>query len=184
MKILKRREFGDSVLRQVARELSLAEIKSAKIRALIEDMHHTLESKKLGVGLAAPQVGESLRLVVIHVQKTQLRPDVEEFKLTVINPCITGLIGRKTQEWEGCISSGAGTAVLFAKVPRHKKVEVEYTTEKGITHKEVFEGLKAQIMQHEIDHLDGILFVDRVKDTKSYMTYAEYRKHRKNGTLQ
>jgi peptide deformylase len=167
------------VLRQVARQLTIEEIASSHIQKLIKNMHYTLVNKKLGVGLAAPQVNEPIALAVIHIQKTPLRPDVKEFSLTIINPVITKTFGRRVQEWEGCISSGQGKAGLFAKVPRYKKLELEFLDENCKKHVRKFEGLKAHVIQHEVDHLNGILFVDTVTDPKTYMTYAEYKRYRK-----
>ena len=143
-------------------------------------MRYTLIEKKLGVGLAAPQVGQHLALVVVAVRPTKLRPKVKNFDLILINPEIVKTEGYREQMWEGCISSGSkGEADLFAKVPRYKKVSVEYLDSKGSHHIKCFKGLEAQIVQHEVDHLNGILFVDRVKDTKTYMTYKEYLKVKK-----
>lgn len=176
MKVLGRTQFGNPVLRQKARRLSDHDIQSPEVQELIKNMHFTLTEKKLGIGLAAPQVGESLALAVINLQKTKVRPDVKPFKLTIINPVITKTFGYRVQQWEGCISSGAGRAGLFAKVPRYKKIELEYQDETGKKHSREFKGLRAHVIQHEVDHLNGALFVDKVKDTKTFMTYAEYRK--------
>jgi peptide deformylase len=85
--------------------------------------------------------------------------------------------------WEGCISSGAGKAGLFAKVPRYEKIELEYLDESAVSHKKVFSGLVAHVIQHEVDHLNGILFVDKVKDSTTFMTYSEYRKMKKKEVL-
>lgn len=183
MKVLGRTQFGNPVLRQTTKKLSYEKILSGKVQSLIEDMHFTLTDKKLGVGLAAPQVDEPLAIAVINIQKTALRSDVKPFKLTIINPVITQTFGRKVQQWEGCISSGAGKAGLFAKVPRYKKIELEFLDETGKKHLRKFEGLPAHVIQHEVDHLNGILFVDKVKDTKTFMTYAEYKKARRQNLL-
>lgn len=177
MAVLNRRQFGDPLLRETARRMTKSEILSEPIKHLIADMRQTLRTNELGVGLAAPQVGESVALSVIWIEPTAQRPHVENFSATIINPKIVSSHGRRVQRWEGCISGGShGTADLFAKVPRYNDVDVEYLDEKGNQHTETYTGLLAQIMQHEIDHLNGILFVDRVKDTKTYMTHAEYRK--------
>lgn len=177
MSVLKRRQFGDPVLRQAARALTQTEITSEPIKRLIADMRQTLRSNELGVGLAAPQVGESIALAVIWVEPTALRPHADTFSATIINPKVTAHHGRRTQLWEGCISAGShGTADLFAKVPRYNSVEVEYIDEEGQVRTQTFTGLIAHIMQHEIDHLNGVLFVDRVKDPTTYMTNAEYKK--------
>lgn len=177
MKVLKRIQFGNAILREVARPLTKHEILSDEIHELIQDMKYTLAHKKLGVGLAAPQVGKSVALTVIKVQPTEHRPNVKPFEAVMINPEITKFIGRRSAMWEACISGGShGKADLFAKTPRYKEVEVEYLDEKGRPQHQTFAGLPAQIVQHETDHLNGILFVDRVKDTRSYCTYSEYMK--------
>jgi peptide deformylase len=174
MKELARTEFGNPILRTVSKKLTKDKINSKKIQNLIRDMRFTLTSKKLGVGLAAPQVGEDIALSVISIHPTKHRPKVAVLELVIINPKITKLVGRRTQMWEGCLSGGKSG--LFAKVPRHNSVELVYLDEKGVRHKKFFNGLPAQVIQHEVDHLNGILFVDRVKDTKTYMTLKEYKK--------
>lgn len=178
---LKITQFGNPILRKQARLLSEEDIRSAKLQQLISAMKEMLVSKKQGVGLAAPQVGFDQAVAIIEIQKTPLRPDVTAFSLVIINPRITMVYGRKSQLWEGCISSGAGNAVLFAKVPRYKKIELEYYDEAAKKHTNIFDGLSAHVIQHEVDHLNGILFVDKVTDTTSYMTYHEYKKMKKLG---
>lgn len=176
MKQLKIVQFGNEVLRIPTAQLLPEEIQSKQTQDLISDMQSLLKKKKLGIGLAATQVGYSKSLAVIEIQKTPLRNLTEEQSLVIINPVITKVFGRKTQMWEGCISAGAGKAGLFAKVPRYKKIELMYLDEHAQVHTKVFEGLSAHVIQHEVDHLQGILFVDRVRDPKTYMTYAEYKK--------
>lgn len=178
-KSLKRVEFGNPILRAKARSLSLAEISSRQTQALIKNMHLTLSSLQLGIGLAAPQVGEGVALAVIVIRPTPHRPDVEQFELVLINPEITNTYGIKKQMWEGCISSGKGRTGLFAKVPRFNKIKVKFLDEQGRQHHKEYKGLEAHVIQHETDHLNGILFVDKVKDTTSYMTYSEYMKQMK-----
>jgi peptide deformylase len=177
MEILKRTQFGNPILREVAQKLSADEVASKKIQRLIGDMQQTLKAKKLGIGLAAPQVGESIALAIINIQPTRARSKVVPFEAVFINPEIIEMFGRKRSMWEGCISAGSGgKADLFAKVPRYKKIRVRYYDEKFKKHIKTFEGLPAQVAQHEIDHLHGKLFVDRVKDTTTYVTYSEYLK--------
>jgi len=177
MKSLTIAEFGDSILRKHARQLKPGEIESAAIQTLIKNMRHTLLSKKLGVALAAPQVGQSIALFVIAVRPTEHRPHVQEFDAVMINPQITQRIGPAKDMWEGCISSGSGQSGLFAKVARHDKVRVTYLDQKAQPQTKQFDGLVAQIIQHETDHLQGTLFVDHVTDPKTYMTLQEYKKH-------
>ena len=175
MKILPRTQFGNPILRKKTKQIARAEILSPAIQGLIRDMQHTLIEKNLGIGLAAPQISKSLALAVIAIRPTPHRPKVKEFDLVLINPVITDFIGEKASLWEGCISAGSeGKADLFAKVPRYKEVEVKYCDENGTLCHRNFKGLEAQVIQHETDHLKGILFVDHVTDTKSFMTYKEY----------
>lgn len=174
-KVLRRTQFGNPILREKARRVSSDEITSARIQELIFNMRYTLKHKKLGIGLAAPQVGKSLAIAVIAIQPTELRPNIEPFDAVLINPEIVGTSGRRTAMWEGCISGGSGgKANLFGKALRYSEVTVKYHDETGKPHQQIFTGLQAQVAQHEIDHLNGILFVDRVRDTKTYMTYSEY----------
>jgi len=175
MKVLPRTQFGDPILRKRAKRLRVKDIHSLAVQGLIQNIRHSLLTEELGVGLAAPQVGESLAITVIAIRPTLHRPDVEEFDLVLINPDIIEYIGDKTLLWEGCISGGSnGKADLFAKVPRYKQVRVKFYDEHGIMREETYEGLRAQIVQHETDHLNGMLFVDRVEDTKTFMTHHEY----------
>lgn len=169
-------QFGDPVLRGVARRLAATDICSEQTQGLVARLYDVLTTEKLGVGLAAPQVGEPAAAAVVCVQKTEARPDAKSFRLTIINPVITQTFGRRSQLWEGCISSGIKEAGLFAKVPRYRKIELEYYDKDAKKHRKTFEGLPAHVIQHEVDHLNGTLFVDRVKDPKTYMTTSEYRK--------
>ena len=175
-RLLKRTMFGNPVLRQTARRLSNAEISSAEIQELITDLRYTLAKKKYGVGLAAPQVGESVALSAIGIKPTPARPKLDPLNMVIINPVITETFGRRIGMWEGCMSCGMGKDTLFAKVPRYKKVKLAWYDEHGKHHEKAFEGFAAHVIQHETDHLNGVLFVDRVRDTKTYMMASEYRK--------
>ncbi len=163
-------------MRKKAKPLTSSQIQSGAIQKLIRNMRHTLISKKLGIGLAAPQIGKPVALSVIAVRPTEHRPKVKKFDLVLINPKISQVFGMPKQKWEGCISAGAGEANLFGKVERYSKVKVSFLNEKGESTAGVFSGLVAQVIQHETDHLNGVLFVDHVKDPKTYMTMHEYKK--------
>lgn len=177
MKTLSITQFGNPILRKTAKKLSKSEILSEETQNLINQMRHTLVSKKLGIGLAAPQVGKNISLAVVSIRPTAHRPKVKEVDLVIINPKLIETYGEKKSLWEGCISAGSnGTADLFAKVPRYSKVKIQYTDENGVKKEKLASGLMAQVLQHEIDHLNGVLFVDNVTDTKTFMTYDEYRK--------
>lgn len=174
-RILKRTEFGNPILRSGTKKLSREEILSKDIQELIADIRNTLENKRYGIALAAPQVGREISLSVIHIRPTKIRPDLPKSKWTdfvIINPKIIKTYGQTKQYWEGCIS----LSNTFAKVPRYEKVSVSYTDEKAAKQKKIFEGLLAHVLQHEIDHLGGTLFVDRVKDSSTYVSAKEYKK--------
>ena len=175
MKVLEKTEFGNPVLRQKARQLAKGEILAGEAKALITDLRHTLMMKKYGIGLAAPQVGQSVALSVICIRPTKTRPNLPKSKwaeLVIINPKIIKTYGRKKQMWEGCIS----LSDVFAKVPRYKKIQLEYLDESGVKRVKTFEGLLAHVIQHEVDLLHGILFPDIVTQPRTYMSGPEYRK--------
>ncbi len=184
MKILMRKQFGNPILRQVTQKLSAAEIASEKIQRLIADMRYTLENRKYGVGLAAPQVGYAIALSVIGIKPTPSRPDSPRVDMIVINPEIVRFYGQKAGLWEGCISFGVGANAPYAQALRNRKVRVRYVDEHGQKHEKDFEGILAHVLQHEIDHLNGILFVDRVVDSKTYMTISEYEKRHESGMME
>ncbi|MGB4967532.1 MAG: peptide deformylase [Candidatus Saccharimonadales bacterium] len=175
LKIFRLRRFGDPILRQKARQLAPAEIKSSEIQTLITDIRKTNEVKQYGVGLAAPQVGVSVALSIIGIKPTPTRPQAETFTAVIINPSYQG-IGRRTGMWEGCQSSGTGNDTLYGKALRYRRIRARWLDENAEQHDEELTGLVAHVFQHETDHLQGILFVDRVRDTRTYMLASEYRK--------
>lgn len=176
-KKLKHTQFGNPILRQEAAKVAREDIGNKDIQKLIADMRYLLVDKGMGVAMAAPQVGVSKAVVVVAVRPLAHRHTVQSFDLVLINPEVTETFGAKKPMYEGCISSGSRrTAFFFGQTQRYAKVTVTYMDEKGEKHTDSFEGLQAQIMQHEIDHLHGILFVDRVKDNKTFLTYSEYMK--------
>lgn len=168
-------KFGNPVLREKTRSLSGGEISSTEIQALIENMRYTLKEENYGVGIAAPQVGESVSLSVIGIKPTANRPELEKFETTLINPEIIETIGEKIPMWEGCVSCGSDDDILFAQVPRYKSVTLRWKDEKGKVTERTLDGFVAHVAQHEVDHLNGVLFVDRVEDTTTYMSAVEYR---------
>lgn len=171
-KVLRKTEFGNPILRNQNLKLSDKEILSPEIQQLVANMYYTLEHKKYGVGIAATQVGKNVAISVIDTKPTPTRPDLKRQKLTIINPIIVKTYGTKEPMWEGCISGSK----LYALVPRYKKVRLRWKDEKAKLHQEDFGGFLAHVIQHEIDHLNGIIFLDKVEDTKSFMTFNEYKK--------
>ena len=166
-------QAGEAVLRQQARDLSQNEIRSTEIRQLIEWMRETMRDAP-GVGLAAPQIGLSLRLAVIEdsaeVQKS-VAPErlVERHRRPVpfhviINPRLT-LAGPQAEFFEGCLSVAGFSAI----VSRSLEARVECLDENGEPKTIHAEGWYARILQHEIDHLEGTLYLDRMY-SRSFMT--------------
>ena len=180
MRILRRRQFGDPILRQKARRLSGDQILSNEVQELVKGMRHTLVSRNYGVGIAAPQVGHSIALSVIELRSTRTRPNLpkkEWVSMIIINPKIIKTYGKPEQKWESCLSLDN----VFAKAQRYQKVRIKWQDENAKSHERDIGGLLAHVLQHEIDHLDGVLFVDKVKDTKSYISESEYNKMMKKG---
>jgi peptide deformylase len=176
--ILKLTYFGNPSLRKPVRNLSAKEIMSAEIQDLIADMRHTVDVKKYGVGLAAPQIGQAIALSIVSIKQTPSRPNTVNVEMVIINPKIVKTYGRRSQMWEGCISfGGGGLNFPYAKALRWSRVRVRYFDEKSKRHEKDFGGLLAHVLQHEIDHLHGILFVDRVKDSRTYAMVSEYKKY-------
>lgn len=125
-----------------------------------------------GVGLAAPQIGESLNLAVMEIRATPTRPDLKKKgPITIVNPKITKYSKAVVEDWEGCLSFKN----VRGCVPRSKEITVLYLNEKGEKVKEKASGLWARIFQHEIDHLNGKVYVDRIKDMKTLMTFSEFK---------
>jgi peptide deformylase len=168
--------FGNPVLREVARKLTKDEILSDEIQNLIADIRYTTEKEQYGVGMAAPQVGESIALSMVAIKPTPTRPNLERFETVLINPEIVETYGEKVPMWEGCMSCGSGDDTLYAQVPRYKKIKLRWLDEKAEEREEILEGFVAHVAQHETDHTNGILFVDRVEDPRTFMMSDEYKK--------
>ena len=168
--------FGNPVLRESAKRLTPDEILSQQTQDLIKNMRHTLVEKKYGVGIAAPQVGESVALSVVGIKPTPNRPELEPFDTVLINPEIVETFGDPVDAWEACVSCGTDDDILFALVARFEKVRIQWLDEHAKSREEVIGGFAAHVMQHETDHLNGILFVDHVTDPTSFMMADEYRK--------
>jgi peptide deformylase len=172
MKILPRTQFGNPILRAKARKVSLNFLKTAKGKALIKNMIHTMR-RSGGVGLAAPQIGESLRIAVMEIRTTPDRPKTKhQGPIVVVNPVIKEYSKDTVLGWEGCLSIMS----IRGQVSRSNSVTVEYHNEDGKKVIEKASGLWARIFQHEIDHLNGVGYFDRIRDTKTIMTRSEFKK--------
>jgi peptide deformylase len=178
MKILPLTKLGNPILRKPAKQLTPQEILSDKIQTLIQDMKYTCQKNNYGVGLSAPQVGKSLSLIILGIKPTPNRPNLKPFEKILINTEILDTFGKTKPMWEACCSIGGSTndSMLYAKVPRYRKIRIQYLDENATEHTETVEGFTAQVIQHETDHLAGILFLDRVTDPKTYMLGSEYKK--------
>ena len=185
--VLKIRQAGEPVLRQKARPLSREEILDRSTQELIETMRETMHDAP-GVGLAAPQVGFSLQLVVIEdqaefIQKLPAEQVAERERRpmpfhVLINPKLTLLSSKAAEFFEGCLSVAGFTAV----VPRAKQVRVEGLNEKAEPVVIDATGWYARILQHEIDHLGGVLYVDRMK-SRTFFTQDNYGRHWKDRSV-
>jgi peptide deformylase len=166
-------ELGDPVLRERAREVTPDELRSDAVQRLIDDMVETMRAAN-GAGLAANQVGETLRIAVVEVRPGNPRyPYKPPVPLTVIvNPVIEPLDAEVEQINEGCLS----VPNLRGEVPRHLNIRVRYTDREGEGHDEIRRGLTAGTFQHELDHLDGTLFVDRVTEPATLSTWEQFER--------
>ena len=173
-------QTGDKVLRETAKEISLAEIKSAKIKKILAQMTKALSVAKDGVALAAPQIGIPLRIFIVLKEYTENKTaqelkEIQEKKtpkqnkpeiVVFINPKITKISKKKQAVKEGCLS----VTGIFGTVSRAEKVTMEANDEKGEKFSRGASGLLAQIFQHEMDHLNGILFTDTATNLEKLET--------------
>jgi peptide deformylase len=166
-------EVGHPVLRERARELTGEELASDGVQSLIDDMIETMRAAN-GAGLAANQVGETVRVAVVEVRDGNPRyPYKPPIPLTVlVNPEIEPLDEEVEQINEGCLS----VPNLRGEVPRHMNIRVRYLDRDGAEHEEVRRGLTAGTFQHELDHLDGTLFLDRVTDPSTFSTWDQFER--------
>jgi peptide deformylase len=169
-------EIGDPVLRERARELSPDEIASPEIQGLIDDLIETKRATH-GAGIAANQVGEAVRVAIVEVEEDNPRyPYKPPIPLTVIvNPTVEPVGDETVEINEGCLS----VPDLRGYLPRHLAVRVRYLDREGTEHEEVKRGLTAGTFQHEVDHLDGVLFVDR-GDPRTFATWEQFDRHQRD----
>ena len=163
-------KMGNPLLREVAKEFTKDEILSGDMQDLITDMWDTMYAYD-GIGLAAPQIGLSRQLAVIHLEEDSERyPElVESKKFIIFNPSISVLDETKQEFWEGCLSVPG----LRGPVSRPRKIKVDYLDENAKENSIELEDFLATVFQHELDHLVGKLYVDRMKDIKTLMFEEE-----------
>jgi peptide deformylase len=177
MAILKVARMGHPVLRARARALDPAEIGSPRLQQLIDDMFETMREYQ-GVGLAAPQVHQSLRLFVAGFTPDGDDPEDEPRRIRVplmalINPEITPLGPETVEDWEGCLS----IPDIRGRVPRAQSILVRAFDRKGKRVEIKASGFTARVIQHETDHLDGVLFFDRMKSFETLTFLDEFGRY-------
>jgi peptide deformylase len=174
MAIRKVARLGHPVLREKTREVTREEISSPEMRRLVKDMIETMHEYG-GVGLAAPQVHESVRLAIIEFDTDQGRYEVGESQplLVIWNARVKVLDEATSGFWEGCLSVPG----LRGYVERPSKIEVNYLDERGKPQTLTAEGFLATVFQHELDHLDGVVYVDRITDKSRFAFSEEYARY-------
>jgi len=159
-------QLGNKTLRK--KSLLVKDFYSRYLESLLEDLSDTLHEAQrkfhYGRGIAAPQIGELKRVIFI---------DTPEFKSPLINPRIVWAADRKFEVWDSCFSFNLA---FFVLVDRYYSVKVEYFDQEGTKHVIEAEDKLSELLQHEIDHLDGILATDRMKDKKKIMIRSEWEK--------
>ena len=162
-------QIGNPILRSKAQPVK--NIIDRNISELIDSLITTAIANQ-GVGIAAPQISESYRLFIVASHPSDRYPQAPTMKPTaMINPQILSHGEAIVKDWEGCLSVPG----IRGLVPRYRQIEVEYTTRQGEVKQKVLTDFIARIFQHELDHLDGILFIDRIKNKADLYTEAEYR---------
>ena len=168
MSILKVARMGHPVLRMRARALESHEIGTPRIQQLIDDMFETMHDSQ-GIGLAGPQVHESIRLFVAGVDDEEggMSP------LVMINPEVSPIGSKVEEDWEGCLS----IPDIRGRVPRAMNIRVSSLDRHGKVISLTADGFPARVVQHETDHLDGVLFLDRMKSFESVTFLDEYSRY-------
>ncbi|MBV69750.1 MAG: peptide deformylase [Myxococcales bacterium] len=180
MAVLPIRLIGDPVLRTVCRRLSLDELRSEDVQEFIDDLIETMRDAN-GAGLAAPQVGRAVAIAAVQIADNPRYPYKPNFPLTVfVNPTVTA-IGHETESlYEGCLS----VPNLRGLVSRSMHVHIDALDRHGHSITLDVHGLTAGTFQHEFDHLEGRLFVDRVEDSSTFCTWDNFDRFHKTAFVQ
>jgi peptide deformylase len=149
--------YGDPVLRKRGKDIE----KGTDLKELITDMFETMDAAR-GIGLAAPQIGKSIRLFVVDGTSLEDEPDMKDFKKAFINAVIVEEEGEPWGFEEGCLS----IPNIREEVARPEKLRIKYFDENWNAHDEEYDGMKARIIQHEYDHIEGKLFIDYLSPLK------------------
>ena len=167
-------ELGNPVLRQSAKKVE--NIGDRQIQQLIDNLIATANQAN-GVGIAAPQVAQSSQILIVASHPNARYPHAPEMEPTaIINPQNVSHSEEIVKGWEGCLS----VPVIRGLVPRYQAIEVTYIDRNGLSHKQYFTDFVARIFQHEIDHLHGITFLDRLASNLDIISEKEYEKLMRN----
>lgn len=160
---------GEPILQQSAK--TVEDVHQDNIRHLIDDMHITMLASN-GVGIAAPQVFTPLRIIIVASRPGKRYPEAPLMEpVTMINPDILWKSAEYCKGWEGCLS----VPDARAQVPRASRIKVRYLDRNGISNEAEYSGFVARIIQHEYDHLEGILFPERLDDNAPIITEAKFQ---------
>nr|WP_262964044.1 peptide deformylase [Methylobacter psychrophilus] len=163
-------QLGAPVLRLQAQAVN--DSQGAEIRQLIKTLQDTLATTQ-GVGIAAPQISISKRIIIIASRPSSRYPNAPLMEPTImINPAFKTLSDIREKDWEGCLSIPG----IRALVPRYKDILITYTNEQGDLVETELEGFVARVFQHEFDHLEGKVYLDRVEDNRDIVAESEYCK--------
>ncbi|MGR9071914.1 MAG: peptide deformylase [Gammaproteobacteria bacterium] len=163
-------QLGSPVLRQKADAIDV--YSDVKLKSIIRDMLATLVDSN-GVGIAAPQIYESYRIVIVASRPTLRYPTAPAMEpVVMINPAFEPVTQQREKDWEGCLSIPG----IRALVPRFRKIAVAYFNPEGNPLSLKLEGFPARIFQHEFDHLEGMVYLDRVEDNREIVSEKEYLK--------
>ncbi len=177
MAFLRIAQVGHPVLRAPTREVPREELLSAEFQRFIDDLVDTMHEAN-GAGLAANQVYRSVRVCAIEVKDNPRYPYKPNIPLTIlVNPKLTPIGETKFDNYEGCLS----VPDLRGVVPRYAELRVQALDRHGGEIDRVVRGITAGTFQHEVDHLDGKLFLDRVADTTTLCTWKEFARHHESG---
>jgi peptide deformylase len=153
--------MGEPLLQRIAAPVTRFD---AELHALLTDMDDTMRALN-GAGIAAPQIGVGQRVVIFELADNPRYPHIAPVPYTVlVNPLVTPLTAEEDEGWEGCLSVPG----MRGLVPRHRRVRYRGYDQHGVPIDRTVEGFHARVVQHEVDHLDGILFPQRVRDLRDF----------------
>ena len=162
-------QLGAAVLRKKAQ---IVDLSANAMQAIIADMQATLADSN-GVGIAAPQIYESVCIIIIASRPSSRYPNAPQMEpVVMLNPSFRPLSKDIEKDWEGCLSIPG----IRAKVPRYKHIEIDYTDQQGLAVKQRYDDFIARVFQHEYDHLEGKVYLDRVTDSHDIISEKEFQK--------